>query len=636
MTDATQRQRDVDHATKITNQLKEIGVADLSMKLVSYQDLQRSSTTTGNLTEYGENITDVRLMKKSGGKWMPSYVLGQDNLDPKCVLMPAKDMLYVTSDPDGSNMRTKNDDGSDVSAFSLMQNFGKLAGHKGFDRDTDLSTDRDQKLWYSCSAQFFEMPPGAEQLDFAVFADSYQPGKAALVVGTSIGVSCDTSHKDASQHGNLQQLGITRVVNGQDNLYCIASDATDRTVAKSGTETKAQAIEALKAGKVPETAHHGPRGAKKCAVVSLLQIPLQAPEPTPMFVAPKYIAPTINFDKFQLSFDETNFYYVVSSPRSDGAHVLRYVISPLYYCNHVYHYATINFVKGPCVLTILNYKSHTLPRSRLDASILPLQHPMWLMALLPAAQHLIAQQDQMLKDAIARDLANNAFSRKFSGRSGLHSGARYRSLVINDDDDDDEADESDDSDDTDAVAFAPLQNLTVNFTPPPPQFQQQPKTEPTDAEPFELVDNDVAPPTTRSLVEPPPEPSVSCTMGRAYRGAYVGPARRAQFTHPKPNERVPAKVEEILFVTFPNGTAPTIEDVKQVALLIQERTAAAEACAGRGAEKLSSKFAAMVGTTTVGLSAASAASIAKKQAMTPPPPTNFEQLLDDIFGEEME
>ena len=277
-------------ATALTKRLNDKGVQRYKVKIIGWDDCQRSDGSV-----FGKNITDTtQTVVQSDGTFSNEYVIGPDNFNGAGVIMKLCDVIATISEPDGTKPRLKNEDGSEVTVAHILKNAGTFFAHKGIAPTTNLLLSDDEQARFTAQVVFLEVAEGAEAQTI-YRARNYQsrvddPRNVTLFTnaqGTVLGT-------DATPAGNWQDLMTEAVVGGELQRFYTATDVTKRSIKQSGTETAEEAAQAVAENKSAETPI-GPRGCRRSAATMFCQFPIKqkpctkpAPNASDMMVAGAY------------------------------------------------------------------------------------------------------------------------------------------------------------------------------------------------------------------------------------------------------------------------------------------------------------------------------------------------------------
>ena len=246
--------------------------AELSAKLpkgwtVKWVDWDDPSRVKGSC--WGSNITDFRQQIFKDGRWLSCFVIGTENFDPTGVYLTTKDIPLVWRDP-------KTGDAVPLSLYELLKNAGKYFAHKGVPPNCDLSgaLGPDQPVFFREQMTIFMVPRG-EEIKTRFTGRNYgsSQGRASNVV-----LVCSAQDVDAQLDDTVKGEYATPYMVAQFDpktglmmqQYTMA-DATKRSIAQAGTETKAEALAAIAEGKSAEV-RLGP--GKKSSGLMTIQVPI--------------------------------------------------------------------------------------------------------------------------------------------------------------------------------------------------------------------------------------------------------------------------------------------------------------------------------------------------------------------------
>lgn len=277
-------------ATALTKRLNDKGVERYKVKIIGWDDCQRSDGSV-----FGKNITDTtKTVVQSDGTFSNEYVIGPDNFNGVGVVMKLCDIIATISEADGTKPRLRNDDGTDVTFAHILKNAGTFFAHKGIAPTTNLLLNDDEQARFTAQVVFLEVAE-SEEVQTVCRMRNYQsrvddPRNATLFTnaqGTVLGT-------DATPAGAWQDLMTEAVVGGELQRFYTATDVTKRSIKQSGTETAEEAAQAVAENKAAEV-HNGPRGCLKSAASITGQFPIKqkectkpAPNASDMMVAGAY------------------------------------------------------------------------------------------------------------------------------------------------------------------------------------------------------------------------------------------------------------------------------------------------------------------------------------------------------------
>jgi hypothetical protein len=235
---------------------------------VSWEDCQRSISAKGELSCWGNNISDVYIMDK---KKRPIYTLRSENWNERLAVMSAPFLALVVGNESPSAHKAL----KSITLSQYLKSAGTYAGYAGVPSSTSLAhADMDAKVSVRFQAVFLPKEE-KEDVEFTVAVYSYDTQTRADP--QNLLLYC------TSQGASLQQDGPGKEalylhMNGSDGTvssHWLKGIVSEFKVGQEQKETEASIKEAQEKGHA--TAQHiGVKQMKpRCNVVMLVQIPLK-------------------------------------------------------------------------------------------------------------------------------------------------------------------------------------------------------------------------------------------------------------------------------------------------------------------------------------------------------------------------
>lgn len=277
----------------VNGELRRTGVVHWKTKYRGYADPSRAEDK-GHITVWGNNITDVDafLLKKDGTK-APCFVVGGDNLHDPSVLCDMSMLNACVEDPDGSNSRMVEADGSKITVASVARNFGKYFKHLGVAEETNmLGGFKNCTLRFQVFIVELEVGETLEDLEegqILITAQNYQSradqAQNVNMLFTAQNVSVCT---DASAPDEPVDLWIHGTSEDDDKLhkYAIGVEATKRMFSQTGHQSKAEAIEQIERGRSVELKFIEHEDMVKMCSIMHFQFPCKKKPMRPATISP--------------------------------------------------------------------------------------------------------------------------------------------------------------------------------------------------------------------------------------------------------------------------------------------------------------------------------------------------------------
>lgn len=250
-------------AAELTEKLHTLGLSGWVVKWVDWDDCSRLKGSC-----WGSNITDFRQKLFKDGYWLSCFVIGTQNYNPTGVYLPLKQMECVKRD--AATGETKQ-----TTVYDLLKNAGTEFAHLGLPHDCDLTQGEDQQCFFRVQVTIAMVGEG-EEANLGTFGCNYQAGEVPRNVTLLCWGQDTIMADDRKSAGEYEARYLTaeykKETDSMEEFYT-CTDATKRTIAQSGTETKEEAVEAIRQGKSCEV-RLGPKDGRKSSAQMFVQIPI--------------------------------------------------------------------------------------------------------------------------------------------------------------------------------------------------------------------------------------------------------------------------------------------------------------------------------------------------------------------------
>ena len=269
-------------AAELTEKLRTLGLAGWQVKWVDWDDPSRLKGSC-----WGSNITDFRMKLFKDGHWLSCFVVGTQNFNPTGVYMPVKEIECIKRDAaTGETRQTTLDE--------LLKNAGTEFAHLGLPPDCNLSQGEDQKCFFKVQATVVMVGEG-EEAHLGAYGCNYQAGakpRNLTFLMTSQDTHMKDDRKDVGEYETRCLMGEYNKDTKKVETFYTTTDVSRRTIAQSGSETKEEALAAIKEGKACET-RLGPKGGRKCAAQLFVQLPIDQAALEHRREVPEWSPPTL-------------------------------------------------------------------------------------------------------------------------------------------------------------------------------------------------------------------------------------------------------------------------------------------------------------------------------------------------------
>ena len=235
--------------------------------LVKYVDWDDCSRAEGSC--WGNNITDVFMKHFEDGEWRSMFVVGTENFNPTGVHIRASKLKLIIQD-------FETGDGRVGTVQELLRDTGKIFERRGLDPSVTLldPEEDDPYVFYKVQVAIVPCSEG-ETVDTAIFATNYQARHTSrnamfLSNGQTTGLSLDKPNFRGQARYCLTEYNKEK---DEWREFATTTDVSKRTVAQCGTETKEEALKAIREGKTAEVPI-GPEGGKKSSSIMSIQLPI--------------------------------------------------------------------------------------------------------------------------------------------------------------------------------------------------------------------------------------------------------------------------------------------------------------------------------------------------------------------------
>lgn len=234
------------------------------VKYVDWDDCSRAEEQC-----LGDNITDVFMKYLKDGEWRPMFVVGTENYNPTGVHIRASKLKCIIQDFETGDSRVG-------TVQELLRDTGKIFARRGLDPSVTLLADGedDPYVWFKVNVAVVPCSPG-QTVDTAIFGRNYQAyhtSRNAMILcnGQTTGLSLDKPN-----YRGQARYALAEYNKDQDEWreFATTTDVSKRTIAQCGTETEAEARQAIAEGKTAEVPL-GPEDAPKSSAVMSLQVPI--------------------------------------------------------------------------------------------------------------------------------------------------------------------------------------------------------------------------------------------------------------------------------------------------------------------------------------------------------------------------
>ena len=266
----------VQHVIKSVNQScqRKGGVyASYSCKTVSWDDVTRHTNSTGEVSCWGNNITDTYLKSKDGVRL---FTIRPDNWNEKLGIITASDLAVVA----GNTLPTYPQTVSPMTLTDLLRKIGQHGSYANLDPSTNLShQELDKKVSIRFQTTFLPLPDGEKTFEFATESYNYNTRsdndpKNLLLLCTTQGISID-------QDGRGTRRLFAHTIGGDKSVtrHWLEAEQTRHEVGGAQHETATERADAIRRGKATACVIGTKAMGTRLNVLMTIQVPLKQQTP---------------------------------------------------------------------------------------------------------------------------------------------------------------------------------------------------------------------------------------------------------------------------------------------------------------------------------------------------------------------
>lgn len=277
--------RSVNHSCK-----RKGGVyATYSCKTVSWDDVTRHTNSTGEVSCWGNNITDTYLKSKDG---VQLFTIRPDNWNEKLGILTASDVAVVA----GNTLSTYYPQSvSPMTLTDFLRKIGEHGKYANMDPSTNLShKELDKKVSIRFQTTFLPLAEGEKTFEFATESYNYntrsdKDPKNLLLLCTTQGISID-------QDGRGTRRLFTHTIGGDGAVtrHWLEAEQTRHAVGGAQHETTTERADAIRRGKATACVIGTKAMGTRCNVLMTIQVPLKQKPQVSRASSDEYVLQSIN------------------------------------------------------------------------------------------------------------------------------------------------------------------------------------------------------------------------------------------------------------------------------------------------------------------------------------------------------